>query len=113
MWDYKTKVRVTGEKFAVGEEPQLPLYAAIRGDYEADLILCQPVAKGKAAPNLTAAGKARCSSRKVAARLRAVLRQISRGVPMPANGATDDCKKCPARRVCRREHWEKMQGDNP
>ena len=111
--DYKTKVRVTGEKFAVGEEPQLPLYAAIRGDYEADLILCQPVAKGKAAPNLTAAGKARCSSRKVAARLRAVLRQISRGVPMPANGATDDCKKCPARRVCRREHWEKMQGDNP
>ena len=110
--DYKTKVRVTGGEFAVGEEPQLPLYAAIRGDYEADLILCQPVAKGKAAPNLTAAGKIRCSPRKVAARLRAVLRQISRGVSMPANGATGDCKKCPARRVCRREHWEKMQGDN-
>ena len=102
--DYKTTVVITKEQLTTGEKPQMPLYAIMENAQQAELILCQPIGKGRLTTQLTADETLRYS-RRVASRLRTVLRQIISGTPLPANGATDDCKKCSARRVCRREHW--------
>ncbi len=87
--------------FAAGEHPQLPLYAFLSREESAVLILCHPIAKS----GENAAKELRANVRRIAARLRAAAKQIAAGKPLPANGAAEVCKKCEARRICRKDHW--------
>ena len=95
--DYKRRRNL--RNVAGGEDPQLPLYAFISGNADAELIICQPVGgdKGKMKP-ITA------NVRRIVARLRSVARDAAKGIPLPANGAADICKSCEARRLCRKDH---------
>ena len=98
--DYKRRASVTQEKFESGEDPQLPLYAFLSGCPDAKFVICQPIkTDGKVDKELNADASG------IAGNLCAVAKQAARGKPLPANGATETCQKCEARRLCRKDHW--------
>ncbi|MGI9306541.1 MAG: RecB family exonuclease [Gammaproteobacteria bacterium] len=97
--DYKSGGAPTKTEMQNGEDPQVPLYAFLLGKPLAAWRVCLPAHPGKTRETFG-------DARKIAARMRRTLRKIAAGAPMPANGAPEVCKKCPSRRLCRRDHWE-------
>ena len=100
--DYKRRASSVSQKsFQCGEDPQLPLYAFLSNCPGAQLIIRQPIKTDNKDDKPLHA-----NVRRIAARLRAAAKQAARGKPLPANGATETCQKCEARRLCRKDHWE-------
>ena len=105
--DYKSGTLASKKELTKAELPQLALYTFFvqqtvketvpthEPTYE--MMLCRPLHKDASVVSSEAA------PRRVAARLRQVLKQIARGVPLPANGTLGNaCINCTAAGICRR-----------
>lgn len=99
--DYKSGRGPSKQQLQNGEDPQLALYAFLLGQPAAGWRICYPT-KGETTATTG-------NARRIAGRLRAVLRQIARGATLPANGAAADCARCTSRRLCRRDHWQEAK----
>ena len=101
--DYKSGGGPNKKAMHDGEDPQLPLYAFLFKQPRARWRICYPANDSK---TIETEG----DSLRVAARLRAAARRIAGGAPMRAR-LGDACKRCPSRRLCRRDHWRTEDGE--
>ena len=102
--DYKSGATPTSKtRMQNGEAPQLPLYAFMRRTPDARLRLVYPLA-GK--PGYAVEIQDPALPEKCARRAQEIFAALARGAALPANGAPTTCRRCEARGLCRKDHWQ-------